>query len=92
MLFFCYNKNDYCDHSDNCDDCDVWVLGKGGKEVPSNADRVRAMNDDLLATQLTQIFQEGVMALTKVNIPNEILNEIRTQILEKLQQPAEEVI
>lgn len=60
-------------------------------KVLTNADRIRAMNDDLLATQLTQIFHEGVLALTKVKLPNEILNEIRTQTLEKLQQPAEEV-
>lgn len=49
MPFFCYNKNDYCDHSDNCDGCNVWVHGKGGKEVPTNADRIRAMSDKELA-------------------------------------------
>lgn len=52
MPFFCYNKNDYCDHSENCDNCNVWVLGKGGKKVPSNADRIRAMTDE----ELTQWF------------------------------------
>lgn len=45
MPFFCYNKDDYCDHSESCDGCDVWVRGKGGKEVPSNGDRIRAMSD-----------------------------------------------
>ena len=45
MIFFCYNKNDYCDHSENCDECDVWAKGKGGKEVPTNADRIRGMSD-----------------------------------------------
>jgi hypothetical protein len=49
MPFFCYNKDDYCDHSENCDGCDVWVKGKGGKEVPSNGDRIRAMTDESLA-------------------------------------------
>lgn len=49
MPFFCYNKDDYCDHSENCDGCDVWVKGKGGKEVPSNADRIRAMSNDGMA-------------------------------------------
>jgi hypothetical protein len=49
MPFFCYNKDDYCDHSENCDGCNVWVKGKGGKEVPANADRIRAMSDEELA-------------------------------------------
>ncbi len=60
-------------------------------KVPTNADRIRAMSDDLLATQLTQIFYEGVLALTEVSRPNDILTEIRSQLLEKIQQPAEEV-
>ena len=54
MIFFCYNKNDYCDHSENCDECDVFVKGKGGKEVPTNADRIRAMSDEELARCMLQ--------------------------------------
>lgn len=49
MPFFCYNKNDYCDHNENCDDCDELVFGRGGKQVPSNADRIRSMTDEELA-------------------------------------------
>ena len=49
MPFYCYNKNDFCDHSEDCNDCNVWVHGKGGKEVPTNADRIRAMSDEELA-------------------------------------------
>lgn len=49
MVFFCFNKNDYCAHHHDCGKCDVWVLGKGGKFVPSNGDRIRAMSDDELA-------------------------------------------
>lgn len=49
MLFFCYNKKDYCANPANCDNCDVFVFGKGGKVVSSNADRIRAMNDEELA-------------------------------------------
>jgi hypothetical protein len=49
MPFFCYNKDDYCDHSENCDGCNVLVKDKGGKEVPSNGDRIRAMTDEELA-------------------------------------------
>lgn len=55
----------------------------------TNADRIRAMDDELLATQLTQVFHEGVTALTKKEIPDNLLNEVRAQILEKLKQPAE---
>jgi hypothetical protein len=55
MPFFCYNKNDYCDHSENCEDCGVWAIGKGGKQVPSNADRIRAMSDEELAVFLRTV-------------------------------------
>ena len=55
----------------------------------TNADLIRAMDDELLATQLTQVFEEGVMTLAKKEVPTEILNEVRSQILEKLKQPAE---
>lgn len=49
MPFYCYNKNDYCYHSENCEGCNAFVFGKGGKEVPSRADRIRAMSDVELA-------------------------------------------
>lgn len=52
MPFFCYNKNDYCDNPKDCDNCDVFVFGKGGKEVPTKADRIRAMTDEELADLL----------------------------------------
>ena len=55
MPFYCYNKNDFCDHSEDCNDCDVWVHGNGGKVVPSNADRIRAMSDEELAVFLRTV-------------------------------------
>lgn len=55
----------------------------------TNADRIRAMSDELLATQLVQVFYEGVKALTSVELPAELLNEVRSHFLEKLEQPAE---
>lgn len=58
-------------------------------KAKTNADRIRAMDDELLATQITQVFREGVKALTKMEMPDNLLNEVRAQILEKLKQPAE---
>ena len=69
-----------------CEDCH----GIGFIRVPkTNADRIRAMDDELLATQLTQVFYEGVKAIADVELPDELLDEARSQILEKLKQPAE---
>lgn len=54
MVFYCNNKKDYCDNPLDCDNCDVWVLGKGGKFVPSHADRIRAMSDEELAEWMAE--------------------------------------
>lgn len=56
----------------------------------TNGDRIRAMDDELLATQLVQIFKEGVIALTGVKLTDNLLNEIRSHFLNKLKQPAKE--
>lgn len=82
MPFFCYNKNDYCDHSDNCNDCDVWVNGLGGKDVPSNADRIRAMSDEELAVFLWEFDKEEIARATEYAIE-------RRKITEWLKQPVE---
>ena len=87
MPFFCYNKKDYCDHSENCDNCDVWVLGKGGKEVPTNADRIRAMSDKELVDFLGEyrfcdICDEGCEACT-------YHGDCDKRLMEWLKQPAE---
>mgnify|MGYP007130717069 CR=1 FL=1 len=58
----------------------------------TNGDRIRAMDDELLATQLVQIFKEGVIALSGVKLSDNLLNEIRSCFLDKLKQPAEEEV
>lgn len=57
--------------------------------VLTHADRIRAMSDELLATQLVQVFREGIKVMTDVDIPDELLNQVRAHFLEKLKQPAE---
>lgn len=96
MPFFCYNKNDYCDHSENCDNCNVWVLGKGGKKVPSNADRIRAMSDEELAGHLNCIGWDCHLCAEHRRLDNEPLlrNEKCDEncfehCLEWLKQPAD---
>ena len=55
----------------------------------TNADRIRAMSDELLASQLVVVIEETIKALTDLDVPDEILNEVRSQLLERLKQPAE---
>ena len=86
MPFFCYNKKDYCDHSENCDNCDVWVFGKGGKEVPTNADRIRAMSDEELAWEL---MTWRIEAAAKYHGVSSDYPKTKGMILEWLKQPAE---
>lgn len=57
----------------------------------TNADRIRAMSDENLAAQFTQVFCEGFTASTDILVPAELQGEIMAQFLEKLQQPAGEV-
>lgn len=59
-------------------------------KVITNADRIRAMDDELLATQLVQVVVEAIKVLAKVEMPDSLANKIRSQFLEKLKQPAEE--
>ena len=55
----------------------------------TNADKIRSMNDELLATQFVQVFKEGIKVLTDMDIPNELLDKCRDSFLERLKQPAE---
>jgi hypothetical protein len=55
----------------------------------TNGDYIRSMDDEILATQFTQVFHEGVIVLTGYKLPDEILDEFRAHILDKLQQPRE---
>lgn len=56
----------------------------------TNADRIRAMSDELLASQLVVVIEETIKALTDLDVPDAILNEVRSQLLERLKQPAED--
>lgn len=70
---------------------DICRTCKGSGEKPmTNADKIRAMDDETLASQFTQVFCEGVDAITGITLPDEILNELRSEILKKLKEPAEE--
>lgn len=60
------------------------------KTINTNADRIRAMSDELLATQLVRVFCEGVKLLTEIDVPDEIADEFRDSVLKRLKQPAEE--
>lgn len=55
----------------------------------TNADRIRAMTDEELATQLVQVFKEGVKVLTDMDMPEELLDKFWNSFLERLKQPAE---
>ena len=59
-------------------------------EPYTNADRIRAMSDELLASQMVVVVEETIKVLTNLDVPDEVLNEVRSQILERLKQPAEE--
>ena len=86
----CVGASEYCGKWQKKRQMEIPDQRRVKTKPQTNADRIRSMSDDLLATQLTQIFYEGVLALTKMKLPNEILDEIRSQILEKLQQPVKE--
>ena len=59
------------------------------KKPQTNADRIRAMSDELLASQMVVVVEEAIKVLTDLDVPDEILNVLRSQILEWLKQPAE---
>lgn len=60
-----------------------------GIKPKTNADRIRAMSYELLATQLVQVVIETVKILTDLEMPDDLANEIRANFLKKLQKPAE---
>ncbi len=62
---------------------------KNTAKPQTNADRIRAMSDELLATQFTQVVKETIKVLTNLDVPDELSNEIRSNLLEKLKQPAD---
>jgi len=59
-------------------------------EMPmTNADKIRAMDDETLATQFAQVVSEVVVVMTRIQLPDEILNELRTEFLNTLKKPVE---
>ena len=71
-------KDGKCHFSHNCEN-----------KIVTNADRIRAMNDDTLAWQLVQMAREAIKAITDVDLPDEMLDRMWSHFLEKLKQPAE---
>jgi len=87
-----YNTLDGCKVKEHNAICPLTNMATPIKEYRmTNADCIRAMSDDLLATQLVQVVKETIKALTELDLPDEISSEIRSNLLEKLKQPAEEV-
>ena len=86
-----YNTLDGCKVKEHNAICPLTNMATPIKEYRmTNADRIRAMSDDLLATQFVQVVKETIKAITELDLPDEISNEIRSNILEKLKQPEEE--
>lgn len=99
MFFYCNNKKGYCDDPLDCDNCDVWVHGKGGKFVPTNGDRIRAMSDEELAKLFWSIIHEReLLIIEKLNEQGieaslfEAPNASVKAHMEWLKQPAEEEV
>ena len=55
----------------------------------TNGDLIRSMDDETLATQLVQVFKEGILALVDMEVPDKLLDEAWKCFLDKLKQPAE---
>ena len=54
MAFYCNGKKDICECDILCADCQHYD-NTGGKKWQTNADRIRAMSDEELATHLHDI-------------------------------------
>ena len=86
-----YNTLDGCKVKEHNAICPLTNMATPIKEYRmTNADRIRAMSDELLASQMAAVVEETIKALTELDVPAEVLNEVRSQLLEQLKQPAEE--
>ena len=54
MAFYCNGKKGICDCDFLCQDC-TYFDNSGGKHIPTNADRIRAMSDEELREFLCSI-------------------------------------
>ena len=86
MGFYCNGKKGMCDNDELCEDCEFWD-GTAGKEINTNADRIRAMNNEELAWELMTWRIET--AAQYHGVQSDYPNTQKT-ILEWLKQPAEE--
>ena len=88
MAFYCNGKQGICDCDILCADCKFYD-DKGGKEVQTNADRIRAMSDDELAEGLCSYVERFVCRAKRER--NEGCSEYGCKdcVLEWLKQPAE---
>lgn len=85
MAFYCNGKQGICDCDILCADCKFYD-DKGGKDVQTNADRIRAMSDEELAKQFahTSICDQKYPECMKVG------EDCLECLLEWLKQPAGE--
>ena len=101
MLKDCHN----CEHhtwgdewwncKTECNKCKY--TDRQGETVPSNwkplpmthADRIRAMSDDCLAAQLTQVFCEGFRTASGIDLSDEWRDKIKAEMFAILQKPEE---
>ena len=86
MAFYCYGKQGICNCDILCADCKFYD-DKGGKEVQTTADRIRAMSDEELVDFLGEyrfcdICDEGCEDCS-------YHGDCNKRLLEWLKQPAE---
>lgn len=69
----------------------ICLICNGSGEKPmTNADKIRAMDDETLASQLVKVAEEVVFLLADIQLPYKLLNDIRSEFLRKLKEPVEE--
>ena len=83
MAFYCNGKKGICDCDFLCQDC-TYFDNSGGKHIPTNADRIRAMSDEELAHELARVASWDRKEYGKAKRIG-----LERVILDILQQPAE---
>ena len=82
MAFWCNGKNGVCREYERCGKVNCGVYdGTGGHRIETNADRIRAMSNEELATDLLAMVEE----ICEDGIPS------KEWMMMWLQQPAEGV-
>ena len=86
MAFYCYGKQGICNCDILCADCKFYD-DKGGKEVQTNAERIRAMSDEELARWVLQFVMDSFSASGFENPKWE--DGAEEDMIKWLKQPAE---